>query len=306
MFTVIRSAKEEPDSVPAASPRLPRSTSPWSPGQSSKASRRVPRLGRVRAAPGPYPPDLSRFRLERRKRRFLAYSFLPRSPDLSHLAVLAHPGFVGAACHPIRHHPDQAAPSFSVLLRQDGGEGLPPPLKSTAPHAPRRFLKVLHLAVRNLGGVPPPQRRDPPPHRCAGTGDSRCPPWRRLSPGAANQAAGARTTLVQPLLRASWTRSHPAGRCRRAPSSGCASLSRLFLDGHRPAEAGESRTVTRIAGRLTGLNPSLNSPGGPFPRRHNPGRTTSRLDDAGPAGRQRGSEVASAARQGAPCTCRCS
>jgi hypothetical protein len=134
LFTVIRSAEEEPGSAPAASPRLPRSTSPWSPSRSSKASQRVPCLGRVRAAPGPYPPDLSRSRLERRKRRFLAYSFPPRSPDLSHLAVLAHPGFVGAACHPIRHHPDQAAPSFTALLRQDGGEGLPPPLKSTAPH----------------------------------------------------------------------------------------------------------------------------------------------------------------------------
>ena len=31
-FTVIRSTKEEPSSVPAASPRLPRSTSPWPPG----------------------------------------------------------------------------------------------------------------------------------------------------------------------------------------------------------------------------------------------------------------------------------
>ena len=33
VFTVIRSTEEEPDSVPAASPRLPRSTSPWSPGR---------------------------------------------------------------------------------------------------------------------------------------------------------------------------------------------------------------------------------------------------------------------------------
>jgi len=40
VFTVIRLMKEEPDSVPAASPRLPRSTSPWSPGQSLKASHR--------------------------------------------------------------------------------------------------------------------------------------------------------------------------------------------------------------------------------------------------------------------------
>jgi hypothetical protein len=43
MFTAIRSTKEEPDSVPAASPRLPRSTSPWSPGQPPKAAPGVPR-----------------------------------------------------------------------------------------------------------------------------------------------------------------------------------------------------------------------------------------------------------------------
>jgi hypothetical protein len=43
VFTVIRSAKEEPDSVPAASPQLPRSTSPWSPGQPLNANQGVPR-----------------------------------------------------------------------------------------------------------------------------------------------------------------------------------------------------------------------------------------------------------------------
>jgi hypothetical protein len=44
------------------------------------------------------------------------------------------PGFVRAACHPHRRHPDQAALSFTGLLLQDGGEGLSPPPKSTAPH----------------------------------------------------------------------------------------------------------------------------------------------------------------------------
>jgi hypothetical protein len=61
VFTVVRSTKEEPDSAPAASPRLPRSTSPWSPGRSLKASPGVPHpnttQGWVRAAPGPDPPD---------------------------------------------------------------------------------------------------------------------------------------------------------------------------------------------------------------------------------------------------------
>jgi hypothetical protein len=61
---------------------------------------------------------LSRSRLERRKRRFLAYSFPSRSPGPRHLAVLARPGFVRAACHPSRHHPGQAALSSASLLRQ--------------------------------------------------------------------------------------------------------------------------------------------------------------------------------------------
>jgi hypothetical protein len=111
--------KEEPDSVPAASPRLPRSISPWSPGRSLKPTQKFPtRNGLGRTALGPYPPGSSRSSLERRKRRFLAYSFPSRSPDPHHLAVLARSDFVGAACHPPRHHPGQAAPSFTDLLRQ--------------------------------------------------------------------------------------------------------------------------------------------------------------------------------------------
>jgi len=120
VFTVIRLMKEEPDSVPAASPRLPRSTSPWSPGQSPKPTQEFSTRNTLRrTALGPYPPGSSRSRLERRKRRFLAYSFPSRSPDPHHLAVLARSDLVGAACHPHRHHPDRAAPSFTVLLRQD-------------------------------------------------------------------------------------------------------------------------------------------------------------------------------------------
>ncbi len=43
VFTVIRSTKEEPSSIPAASPRLPRSTSPWPPGSHPHARPGVPR-----------------------------------------------------------------------------------------------------------------------------------------------------------------------------------------------------------------------------------------------------------------------
>jgi hypothetical protein len=43
VFTVIRSTKEEPDFVPAASPRLPRSTSPWPPAEPPMDRSGVPR-----------------------------------------------------------------------------------------------------------------------------------------------------------------------------------------------------------------------------------------------------------------------
>ena len=66
------------------------------------------------------------------ERRFLAYAFPPRSPHPRRLAVPTRHGFVGAACHPSRHLPEQAAPSFTAPLRRDGGEGLSPPTRSTS------------------------------------------------------------------------------------------------------------------------------------------------------------------------------
>jgi hypothetical protein len=129
VFTVIRSMKEEPDSVPAASPRLPRSPSPWSPGQSLKPIQEFPtqkRNGLGRTTVGPYPPGSSRSGLETRKRRFLAYSFPSRSPDPHHLAVLTRSDFVGAACHPHRHHPDRAAPASPSCCDRIGRGGLTP------------------------------------------------------------------------------------------------------------------------------------------------------------------------------------
>jgi hypothetical protein len=117
VFTVIRLTKEEPGSVPAASPRLPRSSSSWPPGQPPKTSQRVPRpttSGRVRAAPGPYPPDLSRSKFEGRKRRFLAYSFPSRSPGPSHLAVLTRPGFVRGRLPPSPAPPGSGCPQLHL------------------------------------------------------------------------------------------------------------------------------------------------------------------------------------------------
>src|SRR5215471_1021965 len=77
-------------------------------------------------------------------------------------AMLAGPAPSGSAgtlrlcqgcSRPPRHHPDQAAPSFTALLRQDGGEGLSPPLEQTAPHGARP-----HTATRR---TPPPRTRRP-------------------------------------------------------------------------------------------------------------------------------------------------
>jgi hypothetical protein len=136
-----RSTEEAPNLAPATSPRLPRSTSPQPPLHPLKQARGVP-LHRppandqhqVRVASGPDPPGSSRCVFEGRKRRFLAYAFPPRSPGPHHLAVLTRPGFVRAASTQTRHLPGQAALSFAVLLRQNHGRGLSPPLNQQAPH----------------------------------------------------------------------------------------------------------------------------------------------------------------------------
>jgi SRSO17 transposase len=54
--------------------------------------------------------------------------------------------------HPPRHHPGRAALSFPDLLRQARGEGLPPPLESTAPHGarPRSFRDEYETAVCHM------------------------------------------------------------------------------------------------------------------------------------------------------------
>ena len=112
------SAEEAPDSTPATSLRLPRSTSPQPPLNQTKSLREFPNpppedgRHRVRVASGPYPPGSSRCDLEGRKRRFLTYAFPPRSPGPHHLAVLTRPGFVGAACHPNPASPRPGCPQL--------------------------------------------------------------------------------------------------------------------------------------------------------------------------------------------------
>ena len=118
VHSLIAQREEAPDSTPATSLRLPRSTSPQPPLNQTKSLREFPNpppedgRHRVRVASGPYPPGSSRCDLEGRKRRFLTYAFPPRSPGPHHLAVLTRPGFVGAACHPNPASPRPGCPQL--------------------------------------------------------------------------------------------------------------------------------------------------------------------------------------------------
>jgi hypothetical protein len=81
------------------------------------------------------------------ERRFLAYAFPPRSPHPRRLAVPTRHGFVGAACHRSQHLPGTAAPSFTVPLRRDGGEGLSPPHNQQAPHGAPADRRIFMSAI---------------------------------------------------------------------------------------------------------------------------------------------------------------
>jgi len=122
-FTVIRSTKEEPNSVPAASPRLPRSTSPWPPRPTStsrpgSSPLRLSRTGAHRAR-----PISARF-----EPVYLSKDVLTLVPCVLHSITLAEPtpsGSTGASrlcrgcSHPSRHLPGPAAPSFTVPAATD-------------------------------------------------------------------------------------------------------------------------------------------------------------------------------------------
>src|SRR5262249_40727859 len=57
--------------------------------------------------------------------------------------------------HPPRHHPGQAAPSYTALLRQDGGEGLSPPLEQQRPTAQSDSLAIARIRWHRTVGQPP-------------------------------------------------------------------------------------------------------------------------------------------------------
>lgn len=81
----------------------------------------------------PYPPDLSWSTDEGASHTGSSPTPPDCLPDPSRPVIAARPGVVGAASHPHRRLPAQAAPSFIGLLRQPQGAGLSPPLDPTAP-----------------------------------------------------------------------------------------------------------------------------------------------------------------------------
>jgi hypothetical protein len=122
---LIRSTEEEPSSIPAASPRLPRSTSPRPPEQTFT---RPPRSSRLTESFGPtsrcapHPAHIRQIEAGKPLRDVV--TLVPR---VLLSVTLAGPAPSGSAdtsrlcqgcSHPHRHLPEQAAPSFTALLRQ--------------------------------------------------------------------------------------------------------------------------------------------------------------------------------------------
>jgi len=117
-FTVFRSTKEEPNSVPAASSRLPRSTSPWPPRPTSTSRPRSSLSHHNRTGAHRAQPISARF-----EPVYLSKDVLTLVPRVLHSVTLAEPtpsGSPGASrlcrgcSHRSQHLPGSAAPSFTV------------------------------------------------------------------------------------------------------------------------------------------------------------------------------------------------
>jgi hypothetical protein len=122
VFTAIRSSEEEPSYVPAASPRLPRSTSPWPPGSHSPNHPGVPRPVMKGAGARRSRPISARFGAGKSLRDVT--TLVPRVLLSVTLAGPTPSGSANASrlcrgrSRPPRRSPDQAAPSYAALLRQ--------------------------------------------------------------------------------------------------------------------------------------------------------------------------------------------
>jgi len=114
MFTAIRSTKEEPDFAPAASPRLPRSTSPWPPCGKCEPAREFPDHSNSQGCTAPghirqvQAGSVIKGRITPVPRVLLSVTLTEPTPsDGAGASRLGRGRF-----HPSWHLPGQAAPSF--------------------------------------------------------------------------------------------------------------------------------------------------------------------------------------------------
>jgi hypothetical protein len=138
-FTVIRSTKEEPSSIPAASPRLPRSTSPWPPGPTpAHLPESSPLQPQARTGAHRTRPISARF-----EPVYLSRDVITLVPHVLLFITLAEPAPSGdpgtsrrcqGCSHPPRHLPDQAALSFTVPAATG------PAVKDSHPHSNHQRL----------------------------------------------------------------------------------------------------------------------------------------------------------------------
>jgi len=186
VFTADRSTKEEPCYTPVASPRLPRSTSPWPPGSRTQDHPGVPPNPTVEGAHHTRPAS-ARFRVG-----YISRGVRTQVPLVLLSVALTGPAPSGSAdtsrpcqgcSHPPRHLPDQAALSSTALLRQ--GQRRRSLTSTRYSSASRRTgprcdvrrgpLPGTHRQRPPGNGHPaqhshqPPTTRRPPQHRCRTT-----------------------------------------------------------------------------------------------------------------------------------------
>jgi len=147
-----------------------------------------------RAAPGPYPPGFEPVHALKGVMTPVPLVLLSVS-----LAGPAPSGSTGTSrlcqgcSRPPRHHPDQAALSYSGLLRQAAGEGLSPPLE------PQRL--TAHSRRRAGATSPATARRWPPP----------------AAPAAPRPANRPRPASPARHPRPAWPAPSPASSCSAPP-----------------------------------------------------------------------------------------
>jgi len=138
-FAVVRSMKEEPSSIPAASPRLPRSTSPWPPEPTSAGLPESSPLQPLAEAGAHRARPLS----ARFEPVYLTRDVITLVSRVLLFITLAEPAPSGdpgtsrrcqGCSHPPRHLPDQAALSFTVPAATG------PAVKVSHPHSNHQRL----------------------------------------------------------------------------------------------------------------------------------------------------------------------